>query len=77
MSARKTNDPERWHKRAAQMRSLAIKMAGSDAAILMTDLADDYDRLAERAASRVNGKKPSIESQIEFRLGSTFARLSV
>ena len=64
MSARKTNDPERWHKRAAQMRSLAIKMAGSDAAILMTDLADDYDRLAERAASRVNGKKMNAAKSI-------------
>jgi hypothetical protein len=40
------------------MRSLAAKMGGSDAAILMTDLAAEYDRLAERAAIRANGKKP-------------------
>jgi hypothetical protein len=33
-------------------------MAGCDAAILMTDLAAEYDRLAERAAIRANGKKP-------------------
>jgi hypothetical protein len=63
MSARKTNDPEHWHKRAAQMRSLAIKMAGSDAAILMNDLAIEYDSLAERAAIRANGKKPSLNGQ--------------
>jgi hypothetical protein len=33
-------------------------MAGSEAAILMNDLAADYDKLAERAAIRANGKKP-------------------
>jgi hypothetical protein len=33
-------------------------MAGSDAAILMTDLAAEYDKLAERAEIRANGKKP-------------------
>jgi hypothetical protein len=42
---RETNDPEHWRNRAAQMRSLAIKMAGCDAAILMTDLAAEYDRI--------------------------------
>ena len=58
MPPRETNDPDHWRNRAAQMLSLASKMAGSDAAILMNDLADDYDRLAERAAIRANGKKP-------------------
>jgi hypothetical protein len=53
-----TSDPDHWRNRAAQMRSLAIKMAGSDAAILMNDLAVDYDKLAERAAIKANGKKP-------------------
>jgi hypothetical protein len=33
-------------------------MAGSDAAILMNDLAAEYDRLAERAAIKARGKKP-------------------
>jgi hypothetical protein len=58
MSPRETDDPQHWRNRAAQMRSLAAKMGGSDAAILMTDLAAEYDRLAERAAIRANGKKP-------------------
>jgi hypothetical protein len=56
MPPRETNDPQ--HYRAAQMRSLAAKMGGSDAAILMTDLAAEYDRLAERVAIKANGKKP-------------------
>jgi hypothetical protein len=33
-------------------------MAGSEAAILMNDLATDYEKLAERAEIRANGKKP-------------------
>jgi hypothetical protein len=43
---RGTNDPEHWRNRAAQMRSVAGKMAGSDAAILMN--AAEYDKLADR-----------------------------
>jgi protein subunit release factor A len=53
-----TKDPQHWRDRAAQMRSLAAMMAGSEAAILMNDLADDYDKLAERAEIRTKGKKP-------------------
>jgi hypothetical protein len=51
-------DPQHWRDRAAQMRALAVKMAGSEAAILMNDLANDYEKLAERAEIRANGKKP-------------------
>ena len=58
MSPRETDDPQHWRDRAAQMRSLAASMAGSNAAILMNDLAADYDKIAERAEIRANGKKP-------------------
>jgi hypothetical protein len=58
MPARDIHDPEHWRDRAAQMRALAITMSGTQAAILMNDLADQYERLAERAAIRANGKKP-------------------
>ena len=58
MSPRETDDPQHWRNRAAQMRALALKMAGSHAAVLMNDLAAEYDRLAERAVIRANGKKP-------------------
>jgi hypothetical protein len=33
-------------------------MAGSQAAILINDLATDYEKLAERAEIKANGKKP-------------------
>jgi hypothetical protein len=58
MPPHNTDDPQHWRDRAAKMRSLAVTMAGSNAAILMNDLAADYDKLAERAEIRSNGKKP-------------------
>jgi hypothetical protein len=58
MSTGDTNDPQHWRERAAQMRALAVQMAGSQAAILMNDLAADYEKLAERAEIRTKGKKP-------------------
>ena len=57
-----TNDPQHWRNRAAQMRSLAVKMAGSQAAILINDLAVHYDELADQAALKEaalkGGKSP-------------------
>jgi hypothetical protein len=58
MSTRNTNDPQHWRDRAAQMRALAVKMGDTEAAILMRDLAADYEKLAERAEIRTKGKKP-------------------
>jgi hypothetical protein len=58
MSTGDTNDPQHWRERAAQMRALAVKMGDTEAAILMRDLAADYEKLAERAEIRTKGKKP-------------------
>jgi len=58
MSMRNTNDPQHWRDRAAQMRALALKMGETEAAILMRDLAADYEKLAERAEIGTKGKKP-------------------
>jgi hypothetical protein len=58
MSTDNSIDPQHWRERAAQMRALAVKMAGSEAAILINDLAADYEKLAERAEIRTKGKKP-------------------
>jgi hypothetical protein len=58
MPPRDINDPQHWRDRAAQMRALAVKMAGSEAAILINDLAADYEKLASRAEIKANGKKP-------------------
>ena len=57
MSTGDTNDPRHWRERAAQMRTLALKMGDTEAAILMRDLAADYEK-AERAEIRTKGKKP-------------------
>jgi hypothetical protein len=43
-------DPKHWLARAARMQALAVKMAGSPAAILMNDLAIHYEELADQAA---------------------------
>jgi hypothetical protein len=58
MPPHKTDDPQHWRDRAAKMRSLAVTMAGSNAGILLADLAAEYDLMAERAAIKANGKKP-------------------
>jgi hypothetical protein len=58
MSPRETDDPQQWRDRAAQMRALALTMGDTEVAILIRDLATDYDKLAERAAIKANGKKP-------------------
>jgi hypothetical protein len=42
-------DPKHWLARAARMHALAVKMAGSQAAILMNDLAIHYEELADQA----------------------------
>ena len=44
-------DPKHWHDRAAHMRLLALQVKGPEAAA-MQKLADDYDKLADRALLR-------------------------
>jgi hypothetical protein len=58
MPPRETDDPQHWRDRATKMRSVAVTMADTQAGILLADLAAEYDRLAERAAIKANGKKP-------------------
>jgi hypothetical protein len=52
MPLRDLNDSKHWRDRAAEMRVLAEEMRDADAACLMHDLANDYDKLADRAAER-------------------------
>ena len=40
------------------MRALALMINDTEAAILMNDLAADYDKLADKAACKVNGSSP-------------------
>jgi hypothetical protein len=45
------NDPPK-HDRAAAMRALANTMKDTETIAIMNRLADDYDKLGERAAQR-------------------------
>jgi hypothetical protein len=52
-----TNNPQHWLQRAAAMRALSESMADADAKATMLKLADDYDKLAYRAALRSDGQR--------------------
>jgi hypothetical protein len=52
MTKRPINYPKHWHDRAAAMRALANTMKDAETVAIMNRLADDYDKLAERAAQR-------------------------
>ena len=51
------NNPQHWLDRAAEMRALAATMKDSETIAIMYRLADDYDKLADRAAQRQGGIK--------------------
>jgi hypothetical protein len=52
------NDPEHWRSRAREARAIAEQMIDADSRSAMLRIADDYDRLAERAAQRAAGRSP-------------------
>jgi hypothetical protein len=55
----RTNDSKHWRDRAVKMRAVVVTMRDTNAYILMNDLADDYDKIAdknERQATK--GNKP-------------------
>jgi hypothetical protein len=58
MALHPINDPKHWRDRAGEMRALADTMKDAETIAIMNRLADDYDRLAERAAARANGGVP-------------------
>ena len=51
------NDPEHWRRRAEEARALAEQMASEQHKKMMLKIADDYDKLATRAAARLLGWK--------------------
>jgi hypothetical protein len=50
------NDPEHWRERARLMRLLAPLAQDKQARETMLQVATDYERLAFRAAQRLNGE---------------------
>ena len=58
MTIKSTNDPRHWRDRAAEMRALANTMKEPETIAIMNRLANDYDKLADRAAQRSNGGTP-------------------
>ena len=51
---RKPNDPNHWRDRAARMRSLASTAINQDMFDLICDLADDFDKMADRVQKRAD-----------------------
>ena len=49
------NDAKHWQDRAAKIRTLAGSMGQTNVTGLMFDLANDYEKLAVRAAERAKG----------------------
>jgi len=64
MTPRGLDDARHWRDRAAQMRVLSCEMNDFEAQTLMHKLANDYDKLADRAEVRaVAGPSPTPKAR--------------
>jgi hypothetical protein len=57
VSKKSINDPEHWRDRAAAMRALANTIKDTETVAIINRLADDYDKLADRAKLRSKAGK--------------------
>ena len=61
MALNDVNDVKHWRDRAAEMFILSTMIKAAETRAIMVRLADDYDKLAERAEQRSNGEVPPIQ----------------
>jgi len=62
MTLQGLNDAKHWRDRAAEMRVLSADMRDFEARTLMLKLANDYDKLADRAEERASRDKTPAPS---------------
>jgi hypothetical protein len=58
------NDPDHWRARALEARALADKMADAEGRSRMISIAQEYDRLADRATERLKALAAAREVSI-------------
>ena len=58
------DDAEHWLSRAEETRTIAEIMTDAEARRIMFDIAEGYDRLAERAVERNGTRKPICISKL-------------
>jgi hypothetical protein len=56
------NDPEHWRQRAEESRALAERMSDETSKKMMLRIADDYEKLAARAAARLIDETKEAEA---------------
>jgi hypothetical protein len=62
LPGRVTSSPQQWRDRAACMRALALMMKDAEVITLMTDLAADYEKLADRTAAKMAKEVAATET---------------
>ena len=54
-----SDDADYWRGRAAEARAIAVQMTDTHARAVMLGIAQDYEKLAQRAEQRAGGLPPT------------------